>query len=1084
MKHQWISILLGISMVFTMVIPGFVVQASEQGALYEVTAGVTEPPADVTEPPAEPIITPTIQPTPTPTVLCGTMPPAVQPTSTPTISCDTMPPTIQPTISCDTMPPTEPPVGEGTSLGRKVLLENTTWTLEQSPYTMYGEIQIPKGITLTIEPGVVVNGNGNGIRVCGSIKGIGTEEKNIALNNVSVCNYGNTTANPALIQIEYAKINGGTLYTQSMGEGHSYGSLILKNSYLTGIEEPIYFNRPQADCQIEKNIFVGTQFSCLTGNGKHITIQNNVFYNYQYAAVESKATGEASELVVKYNSFLNTDRTALRLNGDTAKMTATENYFNTVDPAVVGRMVYDKADDARCDNYITYEPYLQTAHEDTPIPPVQVTPAPVVPTPEPQRSQLGGVIHENCFLTKEQSPYYLAQDVHVAPGVTLEIEPGVEIYATEQGDSILSYGTLRAAGTGEEMVLFDQIDIQSRGKTPESPAVMELDHVKLEDSRVESRGSGYLVLTNSYLRSDGRDLVSLSYPTLDCRIEKNIIENASISSLLQDGVTALIQNNTFYNYEDYAVKNVACYGEAQFIVRYNSFLTTNKTALALEGDDAAMAATENYFNTVEKQTVEAMIYDRNDDLACEGFIAYEPFLEAPHPDTPVVEVVAVPGNPPIEYAENELGGILLEDRVLTRENSPYIMVERVQVGEEATLTIEPGVVICGEGNSLQLFGKLEANGTEEENIVFNDTSIECWGKEGEIFSTVQLSFAEINGGSLIPPTGYHGALQLTDSYVHDLDGEVYLWYPTADCNIERNILDGVSISVGIKEGIIVLVRNNVFYKYKDFAVESWNQTSDSQLLVQYNSFLEAGETTLMYAPGYNGAGMVATDNYFNTTAYSMVLRMIYDQNKNLSCSGRIPYKPYLIDHHEDTPYDETKMTKIQGDSVIDWQTQYHFILTSDNIEADNVQWSVDNDEIASIDEDGILSPKKQGAVTVTAEAYGRVKQRTIMIWSRCPSMYFENITYDSGTGKVTGTCHNILQQDLMVCLVAAAYDAKGQVTGVWLEPKTTLYAGRERTFESSALNVPSEGTVKVFALSTIDGMIPLAVNAQLQVSGA
>ena len=35
---------------------------------------------------------------------------------------------------------------------------NATWTLADSPFTLVGDIHVPEGCSLTIEPGVVING--------------------------------------------------------------------------------------------------------------------------------------------------------------------------------------------------------------------------------------------------------------------------------------------------------------------------------------------------------------------------------------------------------------------------------------------------------------------------------------------------------------------------------------------------------------------------------------------------------------------------------------------------------------------------------------------------------------------------------------------------------------------------------------------------------------------------------------------------------------------------------------------------------------------------------------------------------------
>ena len=39
-----------------------------------------------------------------------------------------------------------------------IINSNTTWTLANSPYTVTSEVEVDYGVTLTIEPGVVING--------------------------------------------------------------------------------------------------------------------------------------------------------------------------------------------------------------------------------------------------------------------------------------------------------------------------------------------------------------------------------------------------------------------------------------------------------------------------------------------------------------------------------------------------------------------------------------------------------------------------------------------------------------------------------------------------------------------------------------------------------------------------------------------------------------------------------------------------------------------------------------------------------------------------------------------------------------
>lgn len=66
-----------------------------------------------------------------------------------------------------------------------VLTQSTIWTLAKSPYTLTTELTVPKGVTLTIEPGVTVRSNYPGLTVLGHLQALGTASQSITFTSMS-----------------------------------------------------------------------------------------------------------------------------------------------------------------------------------------------------------------------------------------------------------------------------------------------------------------------------------------------------------------------------------------------------------------------------------------------------------------------------------------------------------------------------------------------------------------------------------------------------------------------------------------------------------------------------------------------------------------------------------------------------------------------------------------------------------------------------------------------------------------------------------------------------------------------------------
>jgi hypothetical protein len=255
------------------------------------------------------------------------------------------------------------------------------------------------------------------------------------------------------------------------------------------------------------------------------------------------------------------------------------------------------------------------------------------------------------------------------------------------------------------------------------------------------------------------------------------------------------------------------------------------------------------------------------------------------------------------YATN-VGGIINTDTTWSLANSPYILTNDVQLAYGATLTIEPNVVISGNGLSIKVWGILDANGDAESRVVFNNVHIKP-GTNGSSTTPylISVKFSEINGGSIYANTGNatYGSLVLQDSILKDIYKYISLWYPTSDCYIERNVFDKAGgISVGVNNGVKVYIRNNVFYQQStDYAVENWANYGSSKVIAEYNSFLSNDRIALRLE--VDGTNITAINNYWNTTNTSIIDSMIYDRNDDLAVKGYIVYVPILTEPDPNTP---------------------------------------------------------------------------------------------------------------------------------------------------------------------------------------
>src|SRR3954463_3755116 len=73
----------------------------------------------------------------------------------------------------------------GTNVGG-IISADTTWNLSGSPYTLTNDVQIAYGTTLTVDPGVIVNGDDRAIRVWGTLDVAGASSAKVIFNRTHI----------------------------------------------------------------------------------------------------------------------------------------------------------------------------------------------------------------------------------------------------------------------------------------------------------------------------------------------------------------------------------------------------------------------------------------------------------------------------------------------------------------------------------------------------------------------------------------------------------------------------------------------------------------------------------------------------------------------------------------------------------------------------------------------------------------------------------------------------------------------------------------------------------------------------------
>ncbi|MFA0813022.1 right-handed parallel beta-helix repeat-containing protein, partial [Microbulbifer epialgicus] len=649
------------------------------------------------------------------------------------------------------------------TLGREwsgEVLETMVWTRgDGSPYTISGNLSIPKDITLWIQPGVeVIAESGRKISVLGDLEVVGNTVDRVKFHPSSpACDGVNTSRQDwsgveilagGTASIEYAEV-----HCASNGIYFNGGDGSVTDSRLLNNHSAINMTAPSPDTAIYPKVFGNTingsthGINVLRNSQPLISAANEITGNSIgiYASGHSSDPSQNPLPLVTGNSIYDNSsynyRTIYFSNSASTTLNATGNWWGTTDPGQIALKIYDWTDSQGSYPVVDYSNFLDGPGGD-----IAYT-----------GGALLGYISEDANLSADS--YLVLGRVEVAADTVVTLAPGTELKFTGNYP-LLVKGELTAEGTESSPISFkptaeacDGINTQrkdwpgievSEGAT----ATIKFAEIHCATNGVYFNGGDGSVADSQLLYNyTGIRAVAVSTDAaITPQISGNEIRGGYNGIYVYRNSNPLISggNEISENYygvyiSGYSSDNTqdpvpvvtgnSIYGNSGFNYYASSFANAALTTLD---------ATGNWWGTTDPGQIAVKIYDWTDNQSTSPVVDYRGFLDGADGSS--------------AYTGEALFGYLNTDVDLSADS--YLVLGRIEIAVDTALNLNPGTELLFTGNyPLMIKGEFRAQGDENAPIVFKPTAEACdgvntnrkdWlGIEVAADATATIEYAEI-----------------------------------------------------------------------------------------------------------------------------------------------------------------------------------------------------------------------------------------------------------------------------------------------------------------------------------------------------
>ena len=576
-----------------------------------------------------------------------------------------------------------PSAASATVLPEKIT-ENTTLSAAGNPYTA-GSVTIESGVTLTINPGVHVIGSGTSsqLTVKGTLKAEGTAESPVTFTGPKEKEAGEWKG------IKFEPGSGGSVLDHA--EVADGGYQAVEGGIQINASSPTISNST-----IRKNSGQGIKIP----NGGSPEIANNKLFengnpSTGWCHIQYTAPSGASGEINIHGNYAE--------KGGSGICVSVLSGSSVTDNALNGNTVVGTGGEG-----ISY------SGNDIPG---DITENTVIGNTNNRISVSGTVAHSSTW--NAGSPLWFSGAMEIASGVTLTINPGVNITASATTSQFIVKGTLKAEGTAESPVIFTG---------PKAKEAGEWKGIKFEPGSGSSVLNHVEVAFGGYQGTQGGVEVNASSPTI---INSTIRKSSAQGIKVPNGGSPEIGNNKLFENGGSGsfwcnVQYTSPSGASGEVNIHGNYIEKGGTGICVNIPSGGSA----FGKTLSGNTV---VGTTGSGISYVG------------PDIPGdITENTLSGN---VYNRIEITGTVAHSSTWNASGSgtPLWLGENMQLAAGVTLTVNPGVLIKSSSTYTQFIvkGTLKAEGTAEKPVVFTGA------KEKEAGEWKGIKFEPGSGSSVL-----------------------------------------------------------------------------------------------------------------------------------------------------------------------------------------------------------------------------------------------------------------------------------------------------------------------------------------------